>query len=120
MRSSSYASSILVSLSSLWLSGCIDAPFPDIEPQARLIAVWDPVACDEPHRVAIELEDELGILLSTSVPCELGGATIDVRTWGVYRGRIYAWDLGPEIRSVLSVRIEIDAPIIHWYVDTPR
>ena len=74
----------------------------------------------KPHRVVVELEDEDGAPVSASVPCELGGITLDVRHWGIYRGRIYAWTLGPEIRSVMTVRLEIDSPILWWTVETPR
>lgn len=103
--------------------GCVDTPLPDREPQARLITSWEPLACGEPHRVVIELEDEDGRMLSASVPCELGGLTIDVPTWGVYAGRIYAWSIAGSqatISSVAPVRLEIDAPIVEWRVDTPR
>lgn len=105
------------------LSGCLDAPLPDREPQARLITTWDPLSCGEPHRVAIEIEDDDGRMLSASVPCEIGGMTIDVPSWGVYLGRIYAWSLaGSEatISSVVPVRLEIDMPIVEWNVETPR
>ena len=105
------------------ISGCVDTPLPDREPQARLITSWDPLACGSPHRVAIEIEDDDGRRLSASVPCELGGMTIDVPAWGVYRGRIYAWSLaGSEatISSVVPVRLEIDAPVVEWNVETPR
>ena len=124
--------SSLSSLSSLLSSlvvavvgtACVDMEVPDVEPQARLVAVWDPLLCGEPHRVAFELEDERGAPLSRSVPCALGGMTLDVPHWGVYRGRLFAWDLEPSaeavIRSVVAVRIEIDAPVIHWFVETPR
>lgn len=101
-------------------SGCIDAPMPDLEPQARLVTLWDPLLCGEPHRVVVELEDDEGRPLSRSVPCTLGSVTMDLPHWGYYRGRLYAWTLGPEIRSVVAVRLEIDAPIVQWYVETPR
>ena len=102
------------------VSGCIDEPLPDPEPQSRIIAEWDPLVCGEPHRVVIELEDDDGAKLSRSVPCELGGVALDIRHWGVYRGRVYAWTLGPVIFAVTPVRLEVDAPIIYWTVDTPR
>jgi hypothetical protein len=102
------------------IAGCIDAPLPDVEPQSRIVASWDPLACGDPHRVVIELEDDDGRMLSRSVPCDAGGVTIDIPRFGVYWGRIYAWTFGPEIRSVLHVRIEVDAPVIFWAVDTPR
>ena len=95
----------------------------DREPQARLVTSWDPLACGSPHRVAIEIEDDDGRMLSTSAPCELGEMTIDVPVWGVYLGRIYAWSLaGSEatISSVCQVRLEIDAPVVQWNVETPR
>jgi hypothetical protein len=102
--------------------GCVDRPLlDDVEPQARIITVWDPTLCgQEPHRVVVELEDDRGVRVSRSAPCAIGGVTLDVLTWGVYHGRIYAWMLGPEIRSIATVQLAVDAPIIHWYVDTPR
>jgi hypothetical protein len=102
------------------VSGCVDTPLPDLEPQARIVASWDPLLCGDPHRVVIELEDDNGAKLSKSVPCDAGGTTIDILHWGVYRGRIYAWSLGPEIRNVVHVRLDVDAPVIFWTVDTPR
>lgn len=101
------------------VSACLDTPLPDLEPQARIVTIWDPVACGDPYRVVVELEDERGVRFSRSAPCALGGLTIDVPYWGIYVGRIYAWRLGPEIRSELFVRLEVDAPIVHWVVDTP-
>ncbi len=116
----------VIVLSLLWLvlaGGCVDEPLGDPDPQSRVVAMWDPRACGEPHRVVIELEDHLGVPASKSVPCEIGGVTVAVRHWGVYHGRIYAWRLGPdasEIRSIIPVRLEIDAPVIYWFVETPR
>ena len=115
---------LLFTLVACLTAACVDTPLPDIEPQARLVTAWDPLLCGEPHRVVIELEDERGADISRSVPCELGMLTLDLPTWGLYRGKISAWDLVPnetaEIRSVIAARLEIDAPIVHWYVDTPR
>lgn len=102
------------------LASCIDTPLPESEPQSRIVVAWDPVSCGDPHRVVVELEDDLGIPISRSVPCELGGVSLDVPHWGVWRGRIYAWRTGPDIRSVLSVRVDVDSPIIHWFVETPQ
>jgi hypothetical protein len=101
-------------------TGCIDQPYMEPEPQSRIVAAWDPLACGEPHRVAVELEDHLGIPISRSVPCEIGGVTLDVPHWGVWSGRIYAWRVGLDIRSVLAVRIDVDTPIVHWFVETPQ
>jgi hypothetical protein len=101
-------------------SGCTDQPYMESEPQSRIVAGWDPLACGEPHRVAVELEDHLGIPISRSVPCEIGSVTLDVPHWGVWSGRIYAWRIGPDIRSVLTVRVDVDSPIVHWFVDTPQ
>jgi hypothetical protein len=102
------------------VSGCVDTPLPDVEPQARIVATWDPLQCGDPHRVAIELEDDDGRMLSRSVPCDTGGTAIDIAHWGVYTGRIYAWTLGPEVHAVTHVRLDVDAPVIFWTVDTPR
>jgi hypothetical protein len=106
------------------LGGCLDSPLPPAEPQARLLTSWDALACGDPHRVVIELEDDDGARVSSSVPCEIGEMTIDIRHWGIYRGRIYAWMLdagsGAVIRSERAVRLEIDSPIVQWVVETPR
>jgi hypothetical protein len=118
--------STIVATAVFWLcfgacvGGCVDTPLPDIEPQARVVASWDPLLCGDPHRVVIELEDSDGRMLSRSVPCDAGGVTIDIDRWGVYLGRVYAWTFGPEIRSVSNVRLDVDAPIVLWTVDTPR
>jgi hypothetical protein len=105
----------------LALAACVDAPAGDPEPQSRLLASWDPLDCgDEPHRVVVELEDEAGVPLAHSAPCEIGGLSIDIPHWGVYLGRVYAWFLGPEIRAVAPARVDIDAPVVQWVVETPR
>jgi len=115
-----FASAVFWLCFSTCVSGCVDTPLPEPEPQARIVATWDPLLCGDPHRVVIELEDDDGAKLSRSVPCELGGVTIDIRHWGVYIGQVYAWALGPEIRAVTHVRLDVDAPVIFWTVDTPR
>jgi hypothetical protein len=106
------------------VSGCIDAPLPEGEPQARVVTSWDPLQCGDPHRVVLELEDEDGHQLARSVPCEAGAITIDIAHWGIYQGRLYAWTLPTEsqaeIRAETKVRLEVDAPVIFWTVDTPR
>jgi hypothetical protein len=120
MRPSTLASTALWSVLA---AACVDEPLPDPDPQSRIVVMWDARACGEPHRVVVELEDRLGVPSGRSVPCELGGITLPVRSWGVYEGRIYAWRLGPitaEIRSIIPVRLEIDAPVVYWFVETPR
>jgi hypothetical protein len=106
------------------IGGCVDTPLPDTEPQSRVLVSWDALACGDPHRVVVELEDTDGVKLAQSVPCEIGEMSIDIRRWGVYRGRIYAWmlDAGSAavIRSEMPVRLEIDAPLVQWVVETPR
>ena len=99
---------------------CIDAPLPPGPAVARLVAVWDPLACGDPHRVVVELEDEDGAALSASTPCNLGSLTLDVSHFGSYRGRIYAWALAAPIRSITPIELSIDEPIVHWEVPTPR
>ena len=99
---------------------CIDAPPEPGAAIARLVAAWDPLACDEPHRVVVELADEDGVPISASTPCNLGGLTLDVPHLGLYRGRIYAWALAAPIRSVTEVTVTIDEAIVHWQVSTPR
>ena len=102
---------------------CVDAPLPDTPPAAKLVTTWDPLACGSPHRVVVELEDDDGIELSTSAVCALGSVVLDAPHFGIYRGRIYAWeqrDEGPEIRSVMPIRLTVDEPIVHWFVATPQ
>jgi hypothetical protein len=108
------------------LTACLDSPFdaspsPSLSPAtARLVVAWDPLACGEPHRVVVELEDDTGAARSASVPCNLGGLTVDLPHLGVYRGRIYAWALAAPIRSVMPLEVMIDEPIVQWHVATPR
>jgi len=106
----------------LWttFAACVDEPLAPSPSLARLVAAWDPLACGEPHRVVIELEDDDGATSSASTPCNLGGITVDVSHFGVYCGRIYAWALAAPIRSVMSVELTIDEPIVHWVVATPQ
>jgi len=98
---------------------CIDAPLPEHPAAARVIVSWDPLACGEPHRIAIELVDEDGAPVSSSVPCVVGGITLDVPQFGVYLGRVYAWEAGEPIRSVVPVRLFVDEPIVRWILTTP-
>ncbi len=100
---------------------CIDTPEDPPPPIARLVAAWDPLSCGAPHRVAIELEDEAGYMISGSTPCALGSLTLDAPHFGIYRGRIYAWDLEqPMIRSITALHMTVDEPIVRWFVETPR
>ena len=99
---------------------CVDTPLPRDEPQARVIAAWDPLQCGEPHRVVIELEDEAGIPLASSAPCAVGTLTLDAPRFGLYRGQIYAWTLDGTVRSIAPLELAVDAPVLRWYVPTPR
>ena len=109
---------LLVLGCSLW--ACIDEPLEPRSSVARLVAGWDPLDCGDPHRVAIELEDERGARLAASTPCNLGALSIDIARFGIYRGRIYAWALDAPIRSVAPLELTVDEPIVHWYGATPR
>jgi hypothetical protein len=104
-------------------AACIDVPAPDTPPVAKIVTTWDPLACGPPHRVVVELEDEQGIELTTSALCALGSVVLDAPHFGIYRGRIYAWeqvDDAPEIRSEMSIRLAVDEPIVRWFVATPQ
>lgn len=108
----------------VWLgliSGCLDAPFApeDVAPQARVIVSWDPLACGDPHRVAIELEDDDGVRASTSTWCTTGAVTLDVPRFGLYYGRIYAWAAG-ETRGEQQMQLAVDQPVMRWIVPTPQ
>jgi hypothetical protein len=101
-------------------SGCLlDAPDADRPPAVRLLVRWDPGICGTPHRVVVELEDGHGVEISSSAPCELGHLTVGAPGFGVYRGRVYAWELSKPIRSVMPVEIALDASEVHWVVPTP-
>lgn len=106
-----------------WLSfvACLDAPVPDRPPVSRIIAAWDPTMCGEPHRVVVELEDEGGAMISASTRCEVGMLTLDAPHFGIYRGRLYAWELDHEveIRSVTALVMTVDEPVVRWWVATP-
>ena len=112
--------SVLGCLQVVALAACIDAPVERGAPFARLVAAWDPLACGDPHRVVIELGDDDGAGVSSSTPCNIGGLTVDVAHFGIYRGRIYAWVLGAAIRSEAAIEVTIDRPIVQWMVATPR
>jgi hypothetical protein len=107
-----------------WLGfiACIDAPLPDNPPASRIVTTWDPLECGGPHRVVVELEDDGGIEISASAPCSRGMVTLDAPHFGIYRGRIYAWelDVAGHIRSVMSIRLAVDEPIVRWWVATPK
>jgi hypothetical protein len=102
------------------IAGCLDAPLEPGPAAARLDVGWDPLACGEPHRVVVELADDGGAAVSASVPCNLGGVTVDVAHLGGYHGRVYAWALAAPIRSVMAIEVTIDAPIVSWRVATPQ
>jgi hypothetical protein len=105
----------------LWLgaAGCLDAPVEAGPAVARLVIGWDPLACGEPHRVVVELEDDAGAPRSASAPCNLGGVTVDLAHEGVYRGRVYAWALDAPVRSVMAIEVTVDEAIVQWRVATP-
>ena len=100
-------------------AACIDTPADPSIPAARVQASWDPLACGDPHRVVIELEDEGGSASASSTPCARGGLAIDLDHFGLYRGRVYAWDAGT-VRSVTPVQLNVDHAVLHWQVVTPR
>jgi hypothetical protein len=112
----------LVAAVLLWMTfaACIDGPPAEAPPIARLVAAWDPLACGEPHRVAIELEDDAGARTTASTPCNLGGLTLDVAHFGSFHGRIYAWALDAPMRSITPIDLMIDQPIVRWTVATPQ
>jgi hypothetical protein len=111
----------LLAAALLWslFAACVDQPLASGPTLARLVAAWDPLACGPPHRIVVELEDEAGARRSASVPCNLGGLTVDVAHFGVYRARIYAWALDAPARSAMAIELAIDEPIVHWFVARP-
>ncbi len=110
-----------VIVSCLVMMSCVQSPLPeDGPPESKIVVSWDPLKCGDPHRVAVELEDTDGAPISASTNCVLGSLTLDVRHFGVYRGRIYAWELGIGERSAEDVHLVVDEPIVRWDVETPR
>ena len=100
---------------------CVQSPVPeDGPPDSKIVASWDPLQCGAPHRVAVELEDTEGAPISASTNCAVGSLTLDARHFGVYRGRIYAWELGTGERSAEDVHLVVDEPIVRWDVETPQ
>ncbi len=104
-------------------AACIDAPpEPRLSP-ARLVVAWDPLACGDPHRVVVELQDDAGAATSASTPCNLGTLAVDVAHFGSYRGRIYAWALDQPARPIApadrTIDLTIDQPIVRWDVMVP-
>lgn len=91
------------------LASCIDAPYEPapLPAAARVVASWDPLACGERARVALELEDEAGAKLARSVPCALGGITLDVTHYGIYFG------------TPGGERLTVDEPLVYWQVSVP-
>ncbi len=99
---------------------CVDTPDPPSPPKAKIVAACDPLGCGAPHRVVVELEDDVGAPLSLSTPCTLGSLTIDIPHFGIYTGRIYSWTLGEPDRSITPVELVVDQPITRWDVETPQ
>jgi hypothetical protein len=104
----------------LVMFSCVDAPMPLESTQAKIIAAWDPLQCGDPHRVAIELADSDGVVISGSTNCAIGSLTLDASHFGDYSGRVYAWQLGEGARSSEDVDLVVDESIVQWEVATPR
>jgi hypothetical protein len=117
----SFASSFTVTLA-LWLAiACVDQPAVETPPAARVITAWDPRSCTREHRVVVDLEDSDGVVASGSVPCQHGSLALDVRHFGIYYGRIYAWSLEPpQIRSIMPIRLAVDETLVRWFVKAPE
>jgi len=101
------------------LAACIDTPPEPRLSAARLVVAWDPLACGDPHRLVVELQDADGATISASTPCNLGTLALDVAHFGSYRGQIYAWELGVPARPVAPIELTIDEAIVRWDVMAP-
>ncbi len=110
---------VVAALAWMALAACIDTPPEPRMSAARLVVAWDPLACGDPHRLVVELQDDVGATISASTPCSLGTIAIDVAHFGSYRGRIYAWELGEPSRSVAPIELTIDQAIVRWEVMAP-
>lgn len=102
--------------------GCIDDPLvADPDPIARVVVSWDPLACgDDPHRVVVELADEMGGPLEGSAPCNRGGLTLTAGHYGRYTGTAYAWLLDEPARSWTAVSLTLDQETLYLAIATPR
>jgi hypothetical protein len=103
--------------------GCLASP-PEgetPEPVARIVAMWNPLACADPLRVVVELEAESGARYSRSAPCAVGTVTVDVDHWGFFFARAYSWVAGVPRREEndIASTLAIDAPIVYWQVSVP-
>jgi hypothetical protein len=121
MQSAGFCASWVVAiLSCVGFGACLDEPLPSSSSAAQLVVGWDPLGCGDPHRVAIDLEDDGGARLSGSTPCNLGRLGLGVAHLGAYHGRIYAWALDGPAGPSIPVDLTIDQPIVEWFVATPR
>jgi hypothetical protein len=103
-----------------FFGACVAAGPPEAAPTARVVVDWDPTACGPPHRVALELALADEQPLSVSSPCDLGSTEIDGVPYGRYEGRLYAWALGEDVRSVAPVHLDVDERVVRWTAETPR
>ncbi|HET9620770.1 MAG TPA: hypothetical protein VFP84_05370 [Kofleriaceae bacterium] len=87
--------------------GCLDAPPARDAALVALVTTWDPLACGDPHRVAVELVDAAGATSAASAPCAIGVVTLDVAHVGAYTGRVYAWAIGEPARSITPITVTI-------------
>jgi hypothetical protein len=102
-------------------SGCLAAPPAHEAALAALVTTWDPLACGDPHRVAVELADDAGATSSASAPCDLGVVTLDVAHVGAYTGRVYAWAIGEPTRSITPIAVTIEREgVTRQHVATPE
>ena len=123
MRCAAGMRTLLINVLTPWLvtvafwvafGACIDETSREAPPVARIVATWDPLACGPPHRVVLELEDEGGAKLATSMPCNAGGLALDARHFGIYRGRVYATELDPH-----RVELWVEQEIYAWWMGSP-
>jgi hypothetical protein len=103
-----------------FFGACVAAGPPNGAPTAHVIVDWDPTACGPRHRVVLELAVANSPPLSVASPCELGSAELDGVLYGSYDGRLYAWALGEDVRSVAPVHVDVDERVIRWTAETPR
>jgi hypothetical protein len=97
-----------------------DPIIPDATVQARLTVTWDARVCDQPHDVVLELEDTAGVDLDAVATCDAGSIELDIVHWGVYRGRIFARTPSGRDHSSVELHVDVDKPVVHRAVATPR
>ncbi len=105
-----------------WLAfgACVDVEAAVTPPLSRVLVAWDPLACHDDHRVAIELTalaDDA--IVTRSVPCAVGWMPLDVPHVGEYRARVDIVSASALPQLAFERDLDIEAPVVRWTLDEP-